>query len=153
MDERSRHDDRIRASDAERNRVTAWLAFAFEEGRLDLAEFDRRTAAAYAAVTRGDLVPLTDDLPPPPGAQVAKRPAVGRAAAPGGAAAGRPAVSGKAPDRQVPWLVWLMLVAIGLCVARAGVIWPIALLLVAIPLSGVVRWIFDTPSGRTRNRP
>jgi hypothetical protein len=65
--------DRIRASDTERERVAAWLASAFEEGRLDLAEYDRRTAATYAAVTRGDLAELLDDLPAPPRAMLDRR--------------------------------------------------------------------------------
>lgn len=51
------------ASDAERERVTDRLREAAVEGRLTLAESDERQAAAYAARTRDELVPLVADLP------------------------------------------------------------------------------------------
>lgn len=53
----------LRASDTERERVATRLRRAFGEGRLTAAEFEERTAAAYAARTRGDLADLTTDLP------------------------------------------------------------------------------------------
>jgi Domain of unknown function (DUF1707) len=53
----------IRASDAEREAVAARLRDAATAGFLTLAEADERQAAAYAAVTRDELVPLTVDLP------------------------------------------------------------------------------------------
>jgi hypothetical protein len=53
----------IRASDAEREAVAARLRDAATTGFLTLAEADERQAAAYAAVTRDELVPLTVDLP------------------------------------------------------------------------------------------
>jgi hypothetical protein len=56
----------IRVSDAERELVAVRLREAAAEGRLTMPEADDRLAAAYAAVTRGDLVPLTADLPQPP---------------------------------------------------------------------------------------
>ena len=43
--------------------MVAQLNSAFAEGRLDVAELDERVAAAYAAKTLGELVPLTADLP------------------------------------------------------------------------------------------
>ena len=43
--------------------MVAQLNAAFAEGRLDVAELDERVAAAYAAKTLGELVPLTADLP------------------------------------------------------------------------------------------
>ena len=55
----------MRAGNADRERVVARLNEAFGEGRLDVAELDERVAAAYAAKTLGDLVPLTADLPTP----------------------------------------------------------------------------------------
>jgi hypothetical protein len=51
--------DRTRASDSERERDAA------AQGRLTIDELDERTAAAYAAVTRGELAELLDDLPVP----------------------------------------------------------------------------------------
>jgi uncharacterized protein DUF1707 len=77
----------IRASDAEREVVVRWLAHAFQEGRLDLAEYDERVQRAYAAKTHGDLEPLTDDLPRPgnlprPGPKIAPKPAARTASRP-----------------------------------------------------------------------
>lgn len=54
---------RTRASDAERERVVTRLHHAVGEGRLDLAEAEERTAAAYAARFRDELDPLLADLP------------------------------------------------------------------------------------------
>jgi hypothetical protein len=53
----------IRTSDRERQHVVDSLHHALAEGRLDLDETDVRTAAAYAARYRADLVPLLADLP------------------------------------------------------------------------------------------
>jgi hypothetical protein len=57
---------RIRASDAEREAAVECLRAATAEGRLTLTELTERTEAAYQAVTRGDLVPITADLPSVP---------------------------------------------------------------------------------------
>lgn len=54
------------ASDAEREHVTDRLRRAAAEGRLTLDEADERQAAAYAARTRAELVPLLTGLPRPP---------------------------------------------------------------------------------------
>jgi len=59
------HEQRTRASDADRSRAAERLARALSEGRLDVAEFDERTRRALAATTLGDLAPLTADLPVP----------------------------------------------------------------------------------------
>jgi hypothetical protein len=53
----------IRASDAEREQVAHILRTAMGEGRLTLDEGEERLAAAYRAVYRDDLAPLTADLP------------------------------------------------------------------------------------------
>ena len=53
----------IRASDGEREAVVAQLNDAVGEGRLTLQEFSERLDRAYAASTRGNLAPLTADLP------------------------------------------------------------------------------------------
>lgn len=58
--------DAVLASDSEREHVTARLRTAAAEGRLTLAESDERQAAAYAARTRDELVPLLSGLPRPP---------------------------------------------------------------------------------------
>ena len=55
--------DRIRVSDADRERVTARLRDHFAEGRLTREELDERVTAALNAKTVGDLRPLMADLP------------------------------------------------------------------------------------------
>jgi hypothetical protein len=58
-------DDRMRASDAERDAVTARLRDHYAEGRLTQDELDERVSAALHARTFGDLRALTTDLPGP----------------------------------------------------------------------------------------
>jgi hypothetical protein len=58
-------DDRIRISDADRERVTARLRDHFAEGRLSRDELDERITAALAAKTFGDLRRIMADLPDP----------------------------------------------------------------------------------------
>ncbi|MGH3278245.1 MAG: DUF1707 SHOCT-like domain-containing protein [Trebonia sp.] len=53
----------MRASNRERDDTVTGLQVAFADGRLDDADFDTRVRAALAAVTRGDLARLTEDLP------------------------------------------------------------------------------------------
>lgn len=58
---------RLRASDADREKVAGLLRDAFAEGRLSPVEHDERLSLVYAATTYGELVPLLADLPLPPG--------------------------------------------------------------------------------------
>ncbi|QYX79760.1 DUF1707 SHOCT-like domain-containing protein [Streptomyces akebiae] len=53
----------LRASDADRERVSEQLRDALAEGRLDLEEFEERLDATYKARTYGELAPITRDLP------------------------------------------------------------------------------------------
>jgi hypothetical protein len=53
----------MRVSDAERQAAADRLRAFHADGRLDLLEYDNRLAAAYAAVTYGDLDKLFADLP------------------------------------------------------------------------------------------
>lgn len=53
----------LRASDADRERVSTLLQQACAEGRLDSQELDERLDAAYSARTLAELEPLTADLP------------------------------------------------------------------------------------------
>ena len=53
----------MRVGDAERQAVVDQLRTHLGAGRLELDEFEDRTAQALAARTVGDLVPLTADLP------------------------------------------------------------------------------------------
>lgn len=54
---------RMRAADADRQRVAEQLQSAYAEGRLDLGEYDDRVRQAWAARTYGELDGLTTDLP------------------------------------------------------------------------------------------
>jgi len=58
-------DDRIRISDADRERVAARLREHFAQGRLSSDELDERISAALTAKTVGDLRPIMADLPDP----------------------------------------------------------------------------------------
>ena len=55
----------FRASDAERERVVAFLRDHALQGRLTHDELEERIGRAYAAVTVGDLERLINDLPRP----------------------------------------------------------------------------------------
>jgi hypothetical protein len=59
---------KLRASDSDRERVAALLRDAYVEGRLTAVEHEERIAGVYASTTYGELVPLLEDLPVPPGA-------------------------------------------------------------------------------------
>ncbi|MGW2044216.1 DUF1707 SHOCT-like domain-containing protein [Streptomyces sp. NPDC001858] len=69
----------LRASDADRERVSEVLRDALAEGRLDMAEFEERLEQTYKARTYGELAPITRDLPvagvaPPPVLSLHKEP-------------------------------------------------------------------------------
>jgi hypothetical protein len=55
----------IRIGTAEREDAMRRLSDHFAAGRLSVAEFDERSAAVAAAMTRGDLAPVFTDLPEP----------------------------------------------------------------------------------------
>lgn len=56
--------DRIRASDADRDRVLDTLGTAFVEGRLTEQEFHGRADWVLASQTYGDLAAVTVSIPP-----------------------------------------------------------------------------------------
>jgi hypothetical protein len=58
---------RMRASDADRERVAGILRDAYAEGRLSHGEYEERLTEVYAAATYGELAPVMRDLPVPPG--------------------------------------------------------------------------------------
>lgn len=58
-------DDKLRTSDADRDRVTARLRDHFAEGRLTREELDERITATLNAKTYGDLRHVLADLPEP----------------------------------------------------------------------------------------
>jgi Domain of unknown function (DUF1707) len=58
-------DDRMRVSDADRERVTTRLREHFADGRLTSEELDERVTSALNAKTFGDLRAVMADLPEP----------------------------------------------------------------------------------------
>jgi hypothetical protein len=58
---------RMRASDADREKVANVLRDAYAEGRLSHDEYDERLSETYRAATYGELIPVMRDLPVPPG--------------------------------------------------------------------------------------
>jgi hypothetical protein len=54
---------KMRASDADRDRVAELLGVAYSEGRLSKDEYDGRLENAFSARTYADLDQLTSDLP------------------------------------------------------------------------------------------
>jgi hypothetical protein len=57
--------ERLRAADADREKVAEQLKAALDEGRLSLQEYDDRVRDAYAAKTYQELLVLLTDLPKP----------------------------------------------------------------------------------------
>ncbi len=68
----------IRISDDDRDATVARLREAVGAGRLDLDEFDKRAAKAYAARTLIELGAVTADLPGPPPRFAVGEPVVAR---------------------------------------------------------------------------
>jgi hypothetical protein len=58
---------RLRASDADREKVAGLLRDAFAEGRISPVEHEERLAEVYRAATYAELLPVLQDLPLPPG--------------------------------------------------------------------------------------
>jgi hypothetical protein len=102
-------DDRIRASDADRDRVTARLRDHYAEGRLTTEELDERTSAALHAKTFGDLRRVMTDLPDP---------ALVPPGAPGLQPAGPPRMARRRGPRFLP--VAMVLLLIGLLAPGPG---------------------------------
>jgi hypothetical protein len=75
---------RLRAGDADRERVMDLLKTAFTQGRLSGEELDARTGQALAARTYGELDVLTEDISAhdPPGSQVLSQAGSARPPAP-----------------------------------------------------------------------
>jgi hypothetical protein len=68
---------RLRASDADREKVAGLLRDAYAEGRISPVEHEERLAEVYRATTYAELLPVLHDLPVPPG--VLAVPGVGQA--------------------------------------------------------------------------
>lgn len=68
-DARNSRDESARASDTDRIQIAQLLAYAAEQGRLQLTDYEDRLARAYAATTYQELDRLRADLP---GAAIAR---------------------------------------------------------------------------------
>jgi hypothetical protein len=140
---------RIRASDAERDRIAGVLAAAFAEGRLDVAEYDARVAACYQAVYRDELTRLLAELPPVDKPLFDITPAL-PVPAPG--AQPVPANQAVVRDGRRPygWPVALFMFAGALCLARFGMFGPFAVLLLLAGVATTLIWIHDDADRRGR---
>ena len=115
----------LRASDAERERVAAFLRDQAAEGRLDADELDERVGKAYSAKTVRELQALIADLPRAPFAR--PRPQRTRHYAPA------PARRNGMPPAVVP-LGILAFLAFG----GPGIVWAVAWIGTALALTGLV---------------
>lgn len=98
----------LRVSDQDRDGVIAQLNRHAGEGRLTLEELEERVEQAFNARTRGELEPLTRDLPTAPG-QAAPGQAAARQEAAGQEAAGQEAAAPEARRAQpARWDVAIM---------------------------------------------
>ena len=104
---------KMRASDRDRQQVVERLRSALEDGRLTMEEYVNRMEVAYQAATYGDLAPLCADLPAsnpvtagPQTAATVPAAVVSRA----GYLAGLPAVL------KVLWTIWLIAVSVNVVV-------------------------------------
>ncbi|WP_345764749.1 DUF1707 SHOCT-like domain-containing protein [Diaminobutyricibacter sp. McL0608] len=144
-------ESRIRLSNTERDQAVAALEAHARDGRLTDAELATRSAAARAAVTRGDLGPLFADLP---------------GALPGSNATGTFAPADDASrdrtwDRDEPprrrryvWTAIVPFIAL-ILFFLTGLIWGFAfswLWFLLIPVVGIIEYSSDGGQGRDRNR-
>jgi uncharacterized membrane protein YgcG len=97
-------DDRIRISDADRERVADRLRDHFAEGRLTADELDERLTAALSAKTFGDLRVVMTDLPDPGPAPLLTKSAPARA--------GRSAIAAYRRPRLLPLVLLGLLAAV-----------------------------------------
>jgi len=106
---------KMRASDRDRQQVVDRLRSAVEDGRLTMDEYMDRMEAAYQAATYGDLAPLYADLPVSTPVIAGPVTASGTTAPPArlslmGCLAGLPAVL------RVLWIKWLAVVSVNVVV-------------------------------------
>lgn len=112
--------DRIRVSDADRERVTTRLRDHYAEGRLSAEEMEERITAALSAKTAGDLRRVMADLPEPEPAGLGGP--GGPVAAPGWRGPGwaGPGWRGPVMVRRGPRFLPLVLVALIAAIAIPG---------------------------------
>lgn len=108
---------KMRASDADRQQVIERLRAGLDEGRLKMDEYLDRMGHASEAVTYGDLAPLYADLPET--GSVARQ----ESAAPGSAPAAAPqpvarrgGFGGLPAPLRVLWTIWAACVSVNLVI-------------------------------------
>ncbi|WP_040339799.1 DUF1707 SHOCT-like domain-containing protein [Candidatus Blastococcus massiliensis] len=147
------HSPELRVADRDRAAAADRLRAAHDEGRLDLLEYDRRLADAYAAVTYGDLDRLFTDLPPTssvPAYSVSTAAVAARAA--GRSVARRPA--GFPLALKILWTVWASVVAVNVTVwllVSLGVSDPVHFWPMWLAVPGVLLGIGTTITMHVRN--
>ncbi|UOY01923.1 DUF1707 SHOCT-like domain-containing protein [Blastococcus sp. PRF04-17] len=148
----------MRVSDAERQAAADRLRAYHADGRLDLLEYDSRLAAAYAAVTYGDLDKLFTDLPATTPSAPAATPA---------AATIEPkqvldtmVVADMHLALKVLWTIWTGAVLINLTVwllvslgsGEAGYFWPMWLAVPGVALVGATVGVESIRRNRRQER-
>jgi uncharacterized protein DUF1707 len=136
-------DPRLRASDADRDRVASLLQEHHAEGRLTAEEFTERVDKALTAKTLGDLDALLADLP---AIDLYRLPAAGISPDPPGARrpsrrgrVNRPGGGPLSPGGSAAWSVWAVVSALlfvmwlGTMVITHGVATIPWFLLIAVP--------------------
>jgi len=125
-------DEKMRASDGDREHAADMLRTAYASGRIDLEELHHRAGAAYSATTWGELRDLTADLP----AGQARSRAASGAASPAGAA--RPGHGPRRP-RAAIWVTAVSWLAIAAAAHTAAAI-PLVLLSLFLLRAASARW-------------
>jgi hypothetical protein len=115
--------DQIRASDADRERVTARLQDHYAEGRLTREELDERVAAVLNAKTFGDMRWVMADLPGPKPVGPLTPDGPGGRGEPGGPGSSVPMAGGwyRPAFRRRPLVFPLLLLAVLLAIVIPGV--------------------------------
>ena len=151
-----------RVSDRDREVFAARLGVAFQDGRLDTAEYDQRLALVYAAKTYRELIPQTIDLPDRdhsigPGPGVVRLPGAGSSVEPASAGALHEMLGRMPTPLRVLWTIWGSIVAVnvvvyGLVLITAGGAypWPLWVAGPSGAVLGVVTW--GTRPAWKRNR-
>jgi DUF1707 SHOCT-like domain len=106
---------KMRASDRDRQQVVDRLRRALEDGRLTMEEYVDRMEVAYQAATYGDLAPLCSDLPVSPPVMAGPT-ADARATAPPAAFSRAGYLAGLPAVLKVLWVTWLVVVSINVAV-------------------------------------
>ena len=139
-------DEHIRASDADRDRVTARLQEHFAAGRLTREELDERVAAVLRAKTFGELRPVLADLPEPvPTPRAAPAAPAGLAAV--GGRGGRPWPARRHRPRLAPLVLLLLVTAVlvssggwlALALLKVFLIFWLLLVLTGVLVAGRIR--------------